>query len=72
MTWSHMTTAQAMLLHELLTQLGTERHRQYWRQAQTRDNAYTCEVVDPTPDEITAIAQLRQLTRQQDTPPGLG
>jgi len=68
MTWSHMTMAQAMALHELLTQLGTEHHRQSWRRAQTHDD-YTCEVVDPTPEERDAMAQLMKLTLQQDAPP---
>jgi hypothetical protein len=68
MTWSNMTTAQAVALRELFAQLGTARHRQFWRSAQTHDDDYTCEVVDPTPEEITAIAALMKLTPQEDTP----
>jgi hypothetical protein len=70
MTWSHshMTTAQAVALRELFAQLGTPRHRQYWRSAQTHDDDYTCEVFDPTPEEITAIAALMKLPPPEDQP----
>jgi hypothetical protein len=68
MTWSHMTTAQAVALRELLTQLGTPRARQFWRAAQTHANDYTCVVVDPTEAEITAIAALMKLAPLEDTP----
>jgi hypothetical protein len=68
MTWSHMTTAQAVALRDLFVQLGTARHRQYWSQAQTHDDEYTCIVFAPTPEEITAIAALMKLTPQEDQP----
>jgi hypothetical protein len=66
MTWSHMTTAQAVALRALFAQLGTPRHRQYWRSAQTHDNDYTCEVFDPTEAEITTIAALMKLPPQEE------
>jgi hypothetical protein len=62
-----MTTAQAIALRELFAQLGTPRHRQFWRRAQTREE-WTCEVVDPTPEEITAMAALMKLPPLEDTP----
>jgi N-acyl-D-aspartate/D-glutamate deacylase len=68
MTWSHMTTAQAVALRELLTQLGTAGLRQYWSRSQTRDDDHTCTVIDPTEAEITAIAALMKLAPQEDTP----
>jgi hypothetical protein len=68
MTWSHMTTAQAIALRALLTQLGTPRHRQYWSQAQTHADDYTCMVFDPTPEEITAIAALMKLAPLEEPP----
>jgi hypothetical protein len=68
MIWSHMTTAQAIALRGLFAQLGTARHRQFWRQAQTHADDYTCEVVDPTPEEITAIAALMKLSPPEETP----
>lgn len=63
-----MTTAQAIALRALFVQLGTARHRQYWSQAQTHADDYTCMVFDPTPEEITAIAALMKLPPHEDTP----
>lgn len=58
MTWSHLTTGQAQVLRACLMQLGIAPHRQYWKQAQTHDDDYTCQLFDPTPEERTALAAL--------------
>jgi hypothetical protein len=63
-----MTEAQAVALRQLLEQLGTPRVRQFWRQAQTHANDYTCQITQPTAAEIEAIAQLMKVSGAEDTP----